>query len=91
MRQRETLKTRRFVAVYLRGGRGAMDYVCGYKLGYDLEVDIRNTTLLVEEYHEGKLTQSGTPTFTGPVRSRSDSVSFAKNESESRKSARTKS
>jgi hypothetical protein len=69
---------------------GNPDYVCGYRLGYFLEVDIRNATLLVEEYREGKLAQSGTLAFAGPVRSRSDSVPFSNNESESRKSARAK-
>jgi hypothetical protein len=67
-----------------------LDYVCGYKLGYYLEIDIRGATLLVEEYREGKLAQSETLAFAGPVRSRSDSVLFSKNESESRKSARAK-
>jgi|ERR1700730_1944182 hypothetical protein len=53
------------------------DHVCGYKLGYYLEVDTRNASLLVEEYRAGNLTQGGTLAFARPARSRSDSVSFA--------------
>ena len=61
------------------------DYVCSYKLGYYLEVDIRNATLLIEEYREGNMTPHGTREFAQPARSQSDSISFAKNETESRK------
>jgi len=62
--------------------------VCGYELGYYLEVDIRDATLLIEEYRGGKLTQSGTAEFKRPERSASDSTSFAKRQSRSRKSTR---
>jgi hypothetical protein len=70
---------------------GNPDYVCGYPLGYYLEVHIGNGTLIIEEYRQGKLTQYGTMPFAQPVRSRSDSTSFAKNESRRRKSAPTSS
>jgi hypothetical protein len=66
-------------------------HVCGYKLGYYVEIDIKAATLLFEEYREGKMTQSGTLPFTQPERSPSDSTSFAKNESRRRKSAQTSS
>jgi hypothetical protein len=69
----------------------ASPHVWGYKLGYYLEVDIKNATLLIEEYRDGKLTQSGTLPFSQPVRSRSDSVSFATPESRARKSGPSKS
>ncbi|MDH2353336.1 hypothetical protein QCM80_22130 [Bradyrhizobium sp. SSUT112] len=68
---------------------GNPDYVCGFKLGYYLEVHIGNGTLLVEEYRGGKMTPLGTAEFAR--RSRSDSSSFAKAESRTRKSARRKS
>jgi hypothetical protein len=67
------------------------EHMLGHKLGYHLEVDIRNATLPIEQYREGKLTQSGTLSFAQPVRSRSESAPFAKHESSPRKSARTKS
>jgi hypothetical protein len=63
-------------------------YVCGYQLGYYLEVDIRHATLLIEEYRDGKMTQHGTRVFARPESSRSDSISFATRESRSRKPAR---
>lgn len=47
-------------------------HVWDYKLGYYLEVDVKSATMLIEEYREGKLTQSGTMPFVQPVRSRSD-------------------
>jgi hypothetical protein len=34
------------------------DYVCGYQLGYYLEVNSENASLLVEEYCRGNLTKS---------------------------------
>jgi hypothetical protein len=70
---------------------GNPDYVCGYQLGYYLEVHIGKGTLLIEEYRGGKMTPLGTAEFVRPERSRSDSFSFAKNESESTKSAPNKS
>jgi hypothetical protein len=70
---------------------GELDYVCGYDLGYFLEVDIGNATLLIEEYQGGKMTHSGTAEFARPERSASDSSSFTKNESTLRKSRRRKS
>lgn len=48
---------------------GELDYVCGYKLGYYLEVDIGNATLLIEEYREGKMTQHRAAEFAVPQRS----------------------
>jgi hypothetical protein len=66
------------------------DDVCGYELGYYVEVNVRAATVLVEEYRGGELTQSGTKEFTKPESSRSDSPSFAKHESRTRKSARSK-
>lgn len=38
---------------------GAMDYVCGYQLGYYLEVNPDNAKVLVEVYQRGSLIQSG--------------------------------
>jgi hypothetical protein len=55
---------------------GNPDYVCGYQLGYYLEVHIGNRTLLIEEYRQGKLTQRGTLPFAQPKRSPSDSTSL---------------
>jgi hypothetical protein len=64
------------------------DHVCGYKLAYYVEVDVKTALLLVEEYREGKLTQKSSLTFfPAPGTSggsRSDSIPFSKNESESR-------
>jgi hypothetical protein len=70
---------------------GNPDYVCGYQLGYYLELHMGNATMLVEEYREGKMTQSGTLPFARPERSRSESTSFAKLESRATKPAWRKS
>jgi hypothetical protein len=70
---------------------GSPDYVCGYQLGYYLEVHIGDATLLIEEYRSGQMTQSGTVEFARPERSRSDSDLFARRESRARKPARRKS
>lgn len=70
---------------------GNPDYVCGYHLGYYLEVHIGHATLLIEEYRGGTLAQSGTLPFAGAARSSSDSVSLPKSESESKTLTRTKS
>jgi hypothetical protein len=67
------------------------DHVCGYELGYYVEIDVKAATVLIEEYRAGELTQSGTREFTRPEGPRSDSTSFAKRESRTRKSTRTKS
>lgn len=40
------------------------EYVCGYQLGYYLEVHIGNGIMLIEEYRGGQLTQTGTLPFT---------------------------
>ena len=66
------------------------EHVCGYKVGHFLEVDVKNASLLVEEYRAGKLIAKSALEFAAG-RSPSDSISFAKNESETRKSTRTKS
>jgi hypothetical protein len=42
------------------------EHVWDYKLGYYLEVEIRNATVLVEEYREGNMTQSRTLPFILP-------------------------
>jgi hypothetical protein len=68
---------------------GNPDYVCGYQIGYYLEVDIGNATLLVDEYRGGQMTPLGTREFVR--RPRSDSGLFAKHESKARKSAHRKS
>jgi hypothetical protein len=70
---------------------GSPDYVCGYQLGYYLEVHIGDATLLIEKYRSGQMTQSGTMEFARPERSRSDSDLFARRESRARKPARRKS
>jgi hypothetical protein len=66
------------------------DHVCGYELGYYVEINIKTATLLIEEYRGGELTQTGTREFVRPESSRSDSASFVKRESRTRKSARSK-
>jgi hypothetical protein len=68
---------------------GNPDYVCGYRLGYYLEVHIGNRTLLVEEYRGGNMTPLGTMEFAR--RSRSDSGLFARRESRARKRTGSKS
>ena len=68
---------------------GNPDYVCGYRLGYYLEVHIGNRTLLVEEYRGGNMTPLGTMEFAR--RCRSDSGLFARRESRARKPSRSKS
>ncbi|MBO4224746.1 hypothetical protein [Bradyrhizobium neotropicale] len=70
--------------------RGNPDYVCGYQIGYYLEVHIGNATLLIEEYRGGNLSQSGTKDFARPEGSRSDSGLFARLESPPRRSTRRK-
>ncbi len=45
---------------------GNPDYVCGYQLGYYLEIDIGKATLLIEEYCGGQMTQSETHEFVRP-------------------------
>jgi len=42
---------------------GNLDYVCGYRLGYYLEVNIGDRTLLIEEYRGGKMTPLGIAEF----------------------------
>jgi hypothetical protein len=42
------------------------EYVCGYKFGYFLEVDVRNASLLIEEYQGGKLTERSSLEFAPP-------------------------
>jgi hypothetical protein len=69
---------------------GNPDYVCGYQLGYYLDVDIGNDTLLIEEYRRGQMTPLGTAKFKRPKRSASDSSSFTKRESKARRPARSK-
>jgi hypothetical protein len=68
---------------------GNLDYVCGYQLGYYLEVNIGDRTLLIEEYRGGKMTPLGIAEFAQG--SRSDSTSFATNESTAGKPAQSKS
>lgn len=46
--------------------RGNPDYVCGYELGFYLEVDIGRATLLIEEYRKGKRTDRMTKEFARP-------------------------
>jgi hypothetical protein len=70
---------------------GNPDYICGYQIGYHLQVDIGNATLFIEEHREEKLTQKGTREFARPERSCSDSGLFAKHESRARKPTRRKS
>jgi hypothetical protein len=45
---------------------GQPDHVCGYKLGYFVEVGVKTASVLVEEYREGKLTQKGALDFSQP-------------------------
>lgn len=45
---------------------GQLDYVCGYQVGYYLEVNIRYATLLVEEYRDGRFARGGTLEFADP-------------------------
>jgi hypothetical protein len=45
---------------------GQPDHVCGYKLGYFVEVDVKTATVLVEEYRDGKLTQKASLEFSQP-------------------------
>lgn len=45
---------------------GPPDHVCGYKLGYYVEVDVKNALLFVEEYREGRLTQKTSLEFSEP-------------------------
>jgi hypothetical protein len=67
------------------------DHVCGYELGYYVEINVKAAMVLIEEYRGGELTQSETKEFTRPEGSLSDSGLFAKRESRPRKSARSKS
>jgi hypothetical protein len=67
---------------------GNPDYVCGYQLGYYLEIDMGNATLLIEEYRAGQMTQSETHKFVRPEGPRSDSGLFARRESRARRPAR---
>jgi hypothetical protein len=78
----------RLQALTTKRPEGGDEYVWDYKLGYYLEIDVKNATVLVEEYREGKMTQTGTLPFAQPERSRSDSTSFAKDESKPRKATR---
>jgi hypothetical protein len=70
---------------------GNPDYVCGYQLGYYLEVDIENNTLLIEEYRRGQMRPLGTAGFKRPKRSASDSSSFTERESRTRRPVRSRS
>ncbi|WP_316185803.1 MULTISPECIES: hypothetical protein [unclassified Bradyrhizobium] len=64
---------------------GEQEYVCGYAIGFYLEVETRNATLLVEEYRQGHLTQEAMRDFTW--RSHSDSALFTNRESRTQRSA----
>jgi hypothetical protein len=56
----------RLQALTIACPEGQPDHVCGYKLGYYVEVDVKAASLLVEEYRQGKLTQKSAMEFSQP-------------------------
>jgi hypothetical protein len=45
---------------------GSLDYVCGYRIGYYLEVNVREGTLLIEQYRGGQLVSKTMAEFVRP-------------------------
>jgi hypothetical protein len=58
-----TLTRPSFDGVWAPDGVNLPDYVCGYTLGYYVELDIDTRSFLIEEYVEGALVDSRTRTF----------------------------
>lgn len=51
----KTLTRSSFDGVWSADGKSLSEYVCGYKLGYYCELDIKERQFLIEEYVEGAL------------------------------------
>jgi len=58
-----TLTRSSYDGIWAADGRSLPEYVCGYKLGYYLEFDVKGRSFLIEEYVEGDLADSRVQAF----------------------------